>query len=313
MMPAATPHAEMVYFHLFDDCNVKCNMCGCWQQPRTRPDTEDAYLSTLEAVLGKPPRAIRFTGGEPLLLPQLPRLVRRAAEAGVRVTVITNGRLLASKAERLAASGCGEIVLSLDGLGPAHDRIRMAPGLFGKCVTGLDEVVRSGMAYGVNTVVQRLGVPTLQALADFLVERPVPPSWWHLIPVRDNPELVPADPQRTWLRSFVGELAHRTAARGIELVAEPDMFAHHSTAPCDVPGFVAYVRGLTGEAYGCNMLAYADGGIGTIGSESLGTVFTGPAADRLRARCGSGANRGCSRCDPASKNMNHVLRRRVDS
>src|SRR4051812_24903245 len=83
---------QLAYLNLFDDCNVRCNMCDCWQLPRPRRSGAD-YLEALELVLGQRPAAIRFTGGEPLLLRTLPDLVRRAAVSGARVSVITNGRL----------------------------------------------------------------------------------------------------------------------------------------------------------------------------------------------------------------------------
>jgi organic radical activating enzyme len=82
---------DVVYFKLFDNCNAKCNMCDCWERPRSRKNIGH-YEAVLASVLAAGPRSIRFTGGEPLLFRELPRLVRLAAEAGVRVSVISNGR-----------------------------------------------------------------------------------------------------------------------------------------------------------------------------------------------------------------------------
>ncbi|MFV2195482.1 radical SAM/SPASM domain-containing protein [Nocardiopsis sp. LOL_012] len=299
---------ELVYFNLFDDCNVRCNMCECWKRTRSARSAED-FREVLDRVLARRPRAIRFTGGEPLLLRGLPGLVRRGAESGARVSVITNGRLLTSKARRLADAGCAEIVISLDGVGATHDRIRRNRGLFDKCLAGIDAVTTAGMSYGVNTVVQRMGVEDLQTLADLLLSHDLPPRWWHLIPVRDHDDLVPTAEQRSRLRRLIPALIDRAKEHGVDVIADPDMFGEQRPAPCTVPTFIAYVRADSGEVYGCNMLAYADGVIADVREGSASGHWGGSRAEDLRARCAEGTNTACSRCDPASRTMNHFLRR----
>ena len=37
-MSTATPRFDVVYFKLFNNCNAKCNMCHCWERPRSRKD-----------------------------------------------------------------------------------------------------------------------------------------------------------------------------------------------------------------------------------------------------------------------------------
>ncbi|GGL42337.1 radical SAM protein [Planomonospora parontospora] len=302
---------RIVYFNLFDDCNARCNMCECWEKPRTRRTTEH-YREALEHVLELSPDAIRFTGGEPLLLRDLPDLVRRVSAAGVRVSVITNGRLLGPKAMPLAEAGCAEIVVSLDAFGLVHDQIRRTHGLFERCVAGIDSVVRSGMSYGVNTVVQRLGADDLPRLANLLLDRPDRPAWWHLIPIRDNGALTPTGRQLDRLRETIPVLVGQAAVQGVEMVADPGMFDAHGPVPCDVPSFTAYVRAETGEIYGCNMLAYADGVVGSLHDVPPDGHWPSPRADELRTRCAAGTNTACSRCDPASRAMNHLLRRLAD-
>ncbi|MYQ93562.1 radical SAM protein [Streptomyces sp. SID4946] len=84
---------ELVYFGLFDNCNARCNMCECWLAPRGDLPLAH-YRNVLSAVLSLRPRAVRFTGGEPLIFAELPELVSQAAAEGVRVSVISNGRIL---------------------------------------------------------------------------------------------------------------------------------------------------------------------------------------------------------------------------
>jgi MoaA/NifB/PqqE/SkfB family radical SAM enzyme len=302
---------KVVYFGLFDNCNVKCNMCACWQAPRSSLGI-DHYYGVLDAVLSLEPGAIRFTGGEPLLLRGLPGLVERAARAGVRVSVISNGRLLRGKAGALAAAGCSEIVLSIDGLGQTHDDIRGSTRLYQRCLGGLRAINDTPMTYGVNTVVQRKGIDDVSALGEMLLSQPRAPGWWHLIPVRDHPDLRPTPDQIVVFQHALASIEQRLAARGVRVVGSPAMFGDDRAAPCEVPRFAAYVRADTGDVFGCNMLAYAGGKIGNLLTEPARSVWESLAAQELRARCTDGTNAACGRCDASSRAMNYALRRLAD-
>jgi pyruvate-formate lyase-activating enzyme len=305
--PQAHPRLGLLYFALFDDCNVKCDICDCW---RTPPDRRTAtfYLATLTRALALRPLSVRFTGGEPLLLAGLPTLVGTAAQTGARVSVITNGRLLASKAAPLADSGCQEIVVSIDGVGDAHDQMRGTPRLFQRLSHGIRQVCRTGMAYGVNTVVRSTNIDALADIADFLRGQPRPPSWWHLIPVRDRPALLPSQPQRDRLPATVSLLRSRLQASGTVIVADETMFDEHTAVPCEVPDFAAFLRADTSELFGCNMLAYSRNPVGTLDTWTA-SGDPDPAAVALRQRCRAGTNPDCGRCDPGSRAMNHHLLR----
>lgn len=303
--PHAHPRLGLLYFALFDDCNVKCDICDCWRKPPDRRTT-GFYLAKLTRALTLCPLSVRFTGGEPLLLAGLPTLVGTAAQTGAQVSVITNGRLLASKATPLADSGCQEIVVSIDGVGDAHDQMRGTPRLFHRLSQGLGQVCGTGMAYGVNTVVRSTNIDVLADIADFLRDQPRPPSWWHLIPVRDRPAMLPSQPQRKRLPTTLSLLRSRLHASGTVIVADENMFDDHTAVSCEVPDFAAFLRADTSELFGCNMLAYSRHPIGTL---DTWTASDDPnlAATALRQRCRTGTNPDCRRCDPGSRAMNHHL------
>lgn len=301
------PRLDLLYFKLFDDCNAKCAMCLCWQEPRTRRDAA-FYHERLESLLRLRPRSFRFTGGEPLLLPSLPDLVRQVAATGARACVITNGRLLAARAPELAAAGCTELVLSLDGTAQSHDTIRATPGLFQRCASGIDSLAEAGLPYGVNTVLQRQGIADLPDLAEFLLTGPHRPSWWHLMPIRDYPELAPMPEQLQTLRAYLPQLRQTAAGHGVRLVADEDVAPDDTPVACTVPDFTAYATADTGEMFGCNMLSHRDLAIGRYVNEGEQISWYGPTAAALRERCRAGTNTACVGCDNASRTMNHVLR-----
>jgi len=302
----ASPHCrlDLVYFGLFDNCNARCIMCNCWRVPRSRLGLAH-YQQVLRAVLSLQPAALRFTGGEPLLFPHMAELVRETADAGVRVSLISNGLLLARKVAGLATAGCAEIVLSLDAFGEHHNSIRQTPGLFAHCLAGLTATSEAGLSYGINTVCQARSIDDLPALADLLLTLSKRPAWWHLIPIRDQQALTPAHAQISQLRRMLPALRQRLSEGGISLIADQEMFSENTTCPCHVPAFTAYVRADTGQVYGCNMLSYAGEPIGNLLAIPAHTLWRGQAARELRLRCAQGQNSACARCDPSSRAMNY--------
>ncbi|GAJ30765.1 radical SAM protein [Acidomonas methanolica] len=104
-------------------CNLACGYCNEYDDFSSPVPTEvvEQRIAHL-AALGT--ASLTLTGGEPLLHPDLDRLVRFARDRGMIVTTITNGfRLSRSWIERLNAAGLQGMQVSIDNLQP--DEISM--------------------------------------------------------------------------------------------------------------------------------------------------------------------------------------------
>ncbi len=122
-------------------CQASCAHCCVEASPKDkRPELTTEELKSL--ILGA--RSIGccfliFNGGEPLLRPDLPELVRFAADNGFQTRLNTNGLLL--RRERVAAlkkAGLRQCAVSLDSADPkTHDRMRGVPGTQNKVLEGL--------------------------------------------------------------------------------------------------------------------------------------------------------------------------------
>lgn len=168
--------------HLITDrCNAACRTC-LWRGS-TAPDEagraalvngslSPSELSTEEAAwlyrragdLGVAQLVV--WGGEPLLRPDLPELLTAARGAGLSVAVITNGWLLPERWPALRGR-VDTLIVSLDDIGPAHDRLRALPGLYRRLDTfarGLRlDPLRPRLL--VNTVLSRLNRGALRRVA----------------------------------------------------------------------------------------------------------------------------------------------------
>lgn len=301
-----------IYLKLFDDCNARCNMCDCWTVKSPRRDVAH-YQAVLDRLLTSEVSDVRFTGGEPLLYRALPALIRQVTDAGSRASVITNGWLLPTRIRELVDAGTREVVVSVDGGRAVHDGVRGTAGLFDRCVRAMSLVRGADLSLGVNTVLQAVNIDHLHALAHQLLSADLRPSWWHLIPVRDNPALCPSDSQIATFRGGLPGLRAKTAAVGIQLVADATMFDPFGSAPCSVPQKISYIDGESGAMYGCNMLAYVEKPTGNIIETSPTDIYDGELARELVDRCAQGENGGCARCDASSRSMNHLFMERAIS
>ncbi len=166
-----------------DRCNFRCPYC----MPREvfgpgYPFLRDPQLMTL-AELARIARAftalgvekIRLTGGEPLLRPDVPDLVRvLKRDLGVPdVGLTTNGWLLERAAPELRAAGLDRVNVSVDSLDEATaGRLNGQGFSTARVLRGIDAAAALGLPVKINCVVQRgVNDGELLALAEYFRER----------------------------------------------------------------------------------------------------------------------------------------------
>lgn len=100
-------------------CNLACEMCLVRYRPKLGKAQGAMPFETFKAIIDRLPALERVTLqglGEPLLAPDLFRMIEYAAGRGVRMGFNTNGTLLtAERAERLVRAGLDWLHVSLDG------------------------------------------------------------------------------------------------------------------------------------------------------------------------------------------------------
>lgn len=143
-------------------CNLSCPHClddkavpeaGASERIRT------AGILASAGVLG-----VDISGGEPLLLRDLPQLAARLAAGGVAVSVTTNGWHLDRRVAELA-DVLDAVRVSLDGPDRLrHDALR-GPGSYDRAVRGIRAAVQAGVPVQVQTV---LMTTTAAAAQEFL-------------------------------------------------------------------------------------------------------------------------------------------------
>ncbi|MBB2188863.1 radical SAM protein [Gluconacetobacter azotocaptans] len=104
-------------------CNLACGYCNEYDDFSPPVPLAD-LLARVDHLASLGTASITFTGGEPLLHPDLDKVIRAARRHGMIVTMITNGfRLSRGWIERLNAAGLQGMQISIDNLKP--DEISM--------------------------------------------------------------------------------------------------------------------------------------------------------------------------------------------
>ena len=161
----------VVFWNLTDRCNLSCTHCYSSSGPGGGPGDE---LTTAEALafiddLGasKIPLVI-FTGGEPLLRPDIWELAEYCKKNAIKTALSTNGTLITDEAAgKIRQCGIEYAGISLDGAtASTHDRFRNAPGAFDRAVAAFACCKEAGVRCGVRVTLTRENQHELNDLVD---------------------------------------------------------------------------------------------------------------------------------------------------
>jgi MoaA/NifB/PqqE/SkfB family radical SAM enzyme len=141
-----------------------------------------------------------FTGGEPTLRSDLPRLLAYARRRGARAVVLeTNGTLIdGARAEALRDAGLSRAVVNLTKWGDALDAVTSDPGGFERTLAGIDALLTAGVRVELRAVVVRSTANDLCELPRRVRTRwpdGGPAMLWLAVPERspDERELLPLE------------------------------------------------------------------------------------------------------------------------
>lgn len=163
-------------------CNARCEMCDSWRKPGGEEATLE-QIATAYRRLG-PLDGVRLTGGEPFVRTDLDAIAALALEIlrPLYLHVTTNG-FLTDRILKFCRARDPQVplhlMISLDGLGEAHDRIRGRSWAFRRTWETLEAILPHREAWNIRlsvnqTIVDRQGVAEASRLRDRLGELGIP-------------------------------------------------------------------------------------------------------------------------------------------
>ena len=180
--PSASESKPTVVWNATRTCNLNCS--HCYSDSRLLPypgqltAAEARVMIEDLAQFGVP--SLVFSGGEPLMRPDLPELIAHARDLGIRPVLSTNGTLITpSVAADLERAGAAYVGISLDVLGPMNDWFRSKEGAFETALDGLRNCATAGLRVGLRIKLTQRNFQGLEAIFDFVVREKIERICFH--------------------------------------------------------------------------------------------------------------------------------------
>jgi len=195
-------------------CNLNCIHCYARAVHRSneRELTTEQGLNLIDdlATFGVP--VILFSGGEPLLRPDLPELARYSVDRGMRAVISTNGTLIdEEKATTLKDAGVSYVGISLDGLENVNDHFRRVQGAFKMALKGIKNCKKAGLKVGLRFTMNKLNVEQVPGIFDLVEEMEIERiCFYHLVYSGRGSDLIDQDLSHDETRQIVDLIMDRT-------------------------------------------------------------------------------------------------------
>ncbi len=167
----------VVVWNITGQCNLKC--IHCYASATARPfvgelTTAECFKVLDDLAAYKVP-SVLFSGGEPLMRPEIFEFAAYARTLGLRTVLSTNGTLIDGQmAERIRDAGFTYAGVSLDGIESTHDRIRGVGGSFRASVNAIRHLREAGVRTGLRFTVHSKNRTDMPAIFDLVEAERIP-------------------------------------------------------------------------------------------------------------------------------------------
>ncbi len=151
-VPQCGYRLNTIYFYLTEGCNLKCR--HCWIAPKYQ--SKDAKWPALDFELFKSivrqgrelgMSNVKLTGGEPLIHPDIDKILDHIREQDLQLTIETNGLECTPEiTAKIVKCKKPHVSVSLDGTdAETHEWVRGVKGSFDAAINGIRNLVKAGL------------------------------------------------------------------------------------------------------------------------------------------------------------------------
>lgn len=163
----------LVSWNTTNQCNLYCEHCyrDAGSVMQSELNTEEAR-HLIKDIKKAGFKIMIFSGGEPLMRPDIYELIGFATSQGLRAVLGSNGTLIdAEAARKLKEAGIMAAGISLDSLDEhKHDSFRGLPQASAMTLEGIKNLQAAGIPYQIHTTVMEWNSEELEAITDFAIE-----------------------------------------------------------------------------------------------------------------------------------------------
>jgi len=208
-------------------CNLRC--VHCYSQSRNQDYSgelsheEGVRLIDDLAAFGCP--VLLFSGGEPLMRPDIFELIEHAATKKMRAVISTNGTLITKEvAKKVRAAGLSYVGISLDGLEETNDLFRGVEGAFKDALEGVRNCLAMGVKVGLRFTMTRSNFKDVGGILDLIEREGIPRvCFYHLVYAGRGSKLVTSS-----------RMSHEETRATVDLIMNRTRSMHERGKPIEV-------------------------------------------------------------------------------
>lgn len=290
----AQPWIYSAKIKLLTSCNLDCSFCR-WRvsnnQARKILTLRDLEVPLQELQAFKVTR-IHFSGGEPLIHPEVVDILQYCSGIGIPETAMTTNATLATKekAFNLFRAGLKHVNVSLDG------EVEGFHGKFSRAVSGLNNLVevrnslfrKHRISIRMNIVVGSNNVRALPGLIKMAFDTGV--DGVNLLPIKNQVEMLLNEEQIEWLRKNVLPLVAKYFGDSYQdlyqdggAVSGEYTRDYYSRNRCFIPYIHTFIS-ADGSVHICCDRQMEQYPLGNIYEQSIGEILVGEKYKSERAR-----------------------------
>jgi radical SAM protein with 4Fe4S-binding SPASM domain len=271
-----------VYLHVTQACNLHCAHCYL-SAGSPQPDelSREEFSALWPDLVALRPEKVVFTGGEPLLRPDILELLHGLREMDrehhIRLCLNTNGYFITPELARDLVGLVDEVRISLDALREGNDVLR-GKGSFDAAVRAVDNCCAAGFEPRVSITALSRSLPDLAELFAFLTRRNV-----HRIQVNCFHPVGRGREHHDW---HVGTAEVRAAVDRAwkevfpSLSTEPDTQLPGGQCSCGVGSFLNVMP--NGDVFPCHVLTGPEFMCGNVRCQGLSEICSRWLLGRLQ-------------------------------
>lgn len=176
----------VVAWNITQRCNFKCQ--HCYSSAVIDSNKNELSISEIRQIVEqfkslKVP-VVLLSGGEPFVREDLNEIIQIVKEAGIKISISTNGSLItAEKAKQIKELGVSYVGISLDGIGELNDFFRGVDGAYEGALRGIRNCRAVGQKVGLRMTLHQGNVHEVPKLLELMDREDVDRiCFYHLVP-----------------------------------------------------------------------------------------------------------------------------------
>ena len=176
LLQFSSERSPVVVWNITSQCNLKCRHCyiEATEAAKDNEMTTADGMAFIDDLAEMKVPVLMFSGGEPLVRPDLFELAAYAVEKGLRIVLSTNGTLIDDfTAQLIKEAGFQYVGVSIDGSEETHDMFRGEKGAFAAAIAGIRAAKAAGNRTGVRFTLNSLNKRDLPAVLDLIEQEKI--------------------------------------------------------------------------------------------------------------------------------------------